>query len=139
MAKRTGMTFEDFSAMALALPGVEARTTFGTPGFFVKKKFLARLREEDVLVLTPVEDDEQQFLMETQPRAFFLTDHYRGHPTILIRLSKADRGQVQELLEQAWRRKAPKRLLEEARAVNGGQAPPPDPAPARRTAKGQKR
>ena len=119
MAKRGGVTFEDFSAMALALPGVEARSSYGTPGFSVKKKFLARLREEDVLVLTPVYDDEQRFLMETAPQAFFLTDHYRGHPTILIRLSKVDRGQLQELLHQAWSRKAPPRLLQQVEAQAG--------------------
>ena len=70
MAKRAGVTFEDFSKMALALLGVEARSSYGTPGFYVKNKFMARLREPDVMVLTPVHDDEQRFLMETQPEAF---------------------------------------------------------------------
>jgi hypothetical protein len=116
--RKLGVTYDDFSKMALALPGVEARPTFGTPGIFVKKKFLARLREEDVLVLTPVEYDEQAFLMETQPDVFFTTDHYRGHPTILIRLSKVDRGMLEDLLIQAWRRKAPKKLLGEFDARN---------------------
>jgi hypothetical protein len=114
MAKRAGVTFEEFSKMALTLPGVEARSSYGTPGFYVKKKFMARLREPDVMVLTPVHDDEQRFLMETQPQAFFLTDHYRGYPTILIRLSKVNRGQLQELVDQAWQRLAPKKLLAEA-------------------------
>lgn len=119
---KAGITFDEFSGMALALPGVEARSSFGTPGFQVKKKFLARLREEDVLVLTGVEHDEQGFLMETQPQAFFTTDHYRGHPTILIRLSKVDRGILEDLLVQAWRRKAPKKMLAEfdARSAHGG-------------------
>ena len=56
---------------------------------------------------------QQQFLMDTNPDAFFLTDHYRGYPTILIRLSKVPRGQLQELLDQSWRRLAPKKLLAE--------------------------
>ena len=92
-----GVTFEQFREMALALPGVEQGPSFGTPGFKVKGKFMARLREEDVLVLKPMEDDEQQFLMGTDPRAFFLTDHYSGYPAILIRLSKVERRQLQEL------------------------------------------
>jgi len=117
--KRPGVTFEEFSAMALARPGVEARSSYGTPGFFIKGKFWARLREEDVLVLKPIDDDEQRFLMETQPQAFFITDHYRGYPTILIRLSKVNRGQLQELVEQTWRRMAPKKLLAEAEVKAG--------------------
>lgn len=51
--------------------------------------------------------------METQPHAFFLTDHYRGWPGILVRLSNVDRAQLQELLEQSWRRLAPKKLLDQ--------------------------
>ena len=113
-----GITYAQFAKMALAYPGVEAGPSFGTPGLKVKGKFMARLREPDVLVLKPVYDDEQRFLMDTQPEAFFLTDHYRGGwPGILVRLSKVDRGQLAELLEQAWRRLAPKRLLA---AYDGG-------------------
>lgn len=119
----TGLTFEQFERMALDLPGVETRSSYGTPGLYVGKKFLARLREPDVLVLKPVEDDEQRFLMETQPHAFFLTDHYRGYPAILIRLSKVDRGQLKELLEVSWRRLAPKKLLDQHAASHPAARP----------------
>ena len=111
MAKVVGVSFEQVTKIALAFPGVEAGTSFGTPGLNVKGKFMARLREPDVMVLKPVEDVEQQFLMGTQPDVFFLTDHYRGYPTILIRLSKVDPQEMRELIEQSWRRLAPKKLL----------------------------
>ena len=65
------VNFEDFRAVALALPGVEEYTSFGTPAFRVRGKMLARLREDGVLVLKPIEDAEQRFLMETRPGAFF--------------------------------------------------------------------
>jgi hypothetical protein len=106
------VTFEQVTEMAVAFPGVEATSSFGTPALKVKGKFMARLREPDVMVLKPIEDDEQQFLMGTQPDVFFLTDHYRGYPAILIRLSKADPQDMRELLEQSWRRLAPKKLLD---------------------------
>ena len=96
---------------ALAYPSVETRSSYGTPGIYVAKKFMARLREPDMMVLKPVEDVEQQFLMGTQPDVFFLTDHYRGYPAILIRLSKLHSNQMRELIEQSWRRLAPKKLL----------------------------
>ena len=70
------------------------------------------------MVLKPIHDDEQQFLMETQPDAFFLTDHYRGYPTILIRLSKVRRGKLADLIEGCWRQLATKKLLAEHEAVS---------------------
>ena len=117
MAKVTGVTFEQVTKMALAFPGVEASSSYGTASLKVKGKFMARLREPDVMVLKPIEDDEQRFLMGTQPDVFFVTDHYRGYPTILIRLSKVQPEQMHELIEQSWRRLAPKKLLAEYEAA----------------------
>lgn len=111
MAKPKGVTFSQVREMMLAFSGVEEGSSYGTPGFRVKGKFMARLREEDVLVLKPVEDIEQEFLMSTRPKAFFLTDHYRGYPTILIRLSQVREGELRQLFEQSWRRLAPPNLV----------------------------
>ena len=49
--------------------------------------------------------------MEDLLHALGMTDTFWPLPTILIRLSKVDRAQLRDLLEQAWRRKAPRRLL----------------------------
>ncbi len=123
-AKRT-RNFAAAERIALALPGVETGTSYGTPALRVGKKFMARLRDDDpdVLVLTPVYDDEQRFLMETQPDVFFKTAHYVGHPSVLIRLSKVDAEQLRELIEQAWRRLATPRLIAERDGAGGRVAP----------------
>jgi hypothetical protein len=121
---KRGTTFEQVTAIALAFPGVEARSSYGTPGLYVAKKFMARLREPDVMVLKPVEDDEQRFLMGTQPDVFFLTDHYRGYPAILIRLSQVQPEQMRELIEQSWRRLAPKKLVAEYEEATAGGSNP---------------
>ncbi len=125
MSNKRGVTWDEVVEMAAAYPGVVAKPSYGTPGLYVATKFMARLREPDVMVLKPIHDDEQQFLMETSPDAFFLTDHYRGYPTILIRLSKVRRGQLAELVEQCWRQLATKKLLAqfEAAAVVKGTKP----------------
>lgn len=130
-SRKRGTTFEQVTATALAFPGVETRSSYGTQGLYVANKFMARLREPDVMVLKPIEDDEQRFLMGTQPDVFFLTDHYRGYPTILIRLSKVQPEQMRELIEQSWRRLAPKKLLAEYEAAARS-------APRARTAKAAK-
>ncbi len=107
------MIFDDVVQIATQLPGVEESTSYGTPALKVRKKFMARLREEDVLVLVQVDDIEQRMLMETKPDVYFKTPHYEGYPSILIRLSRVDPAELGDLIEQSWRRLAPKRLLEQ--------------------------
>jgi hypothetical protein len=107
------MTFDDVVALASELPGIETGTSYGTPALRVRRKFMARLREDgDTLVLTPFDDIEQGALIATQPDVFYTTPHYQGHPTVLIRLSRIDPGDLRELVEQCWRRLAGKRLLQ---------------------------
>ena len=137
MPKKSGLTWGQVVEMAAAYPGVVTKSSYSTPGIYVGKKFMARLREPDVMVLTPVYEDEQRFLMETSPETFFLTDHYRGYPAILIRLSKVRRGQLAELVEDAWRRLAGKKLLAEFGGVVG-RGPPSSVPAAKRKASAEK-
>jgi hypothetical protein len=110
------VTYEDVVSIALALPGVETSTSYGTPSLKVRKKFMARLREPDVLVLVQVEDIEQRMLMETQPEVYFKTPHYEGHPSILVRLSRAQPADIRALIERSWSRLAGPRLLAQREA-----------------------
>jgi hypothetical protein len=54
---------------------------------------------------------DRQILLLAQPDVFFLTDHYREHPWILIRLEKASKAVMAEAVERAWRLVAPTRLV----------------------------
>jgi len=58
-------------------------------------------------------DEERDFRMQADPTTFFTTDHYRGYPTVLVRLTRVRAADLRDLLEQAWRRSAPKRLIAE--------------------------
>jgi hypothetical protein len=58
-------------------------------------------------------DDERNFRMKADPETFFITDHYRGYPTVLVRLTSVTRTDLQDVLEQAWRLHAPRRLIKE--------------------------
>jgi hypothetical protein len=79
---------------------------------------MARLWEDgEVLVLKPVEDVEQRFLMETHPEVFFKTPHYDGYDAILVHLSAVDEETLSDLLQQCWRRLATKTLLKAAGAL----------------------
>ncbi|MBV8989342.1 MAG: hypothetical protein JO372_12360 [Solirubrobacterales bacterium] len=43
---------------------------------------------------------------------FFTTPHYDGSPYVLVRLEAADHELLSELIEDAWRIRAPKRLVQ---------------------------
>lgn len=108
-----GVTFEELRQAALTLPGVEDGTSYGTPALKVRGKLFVRLREDGESVVLPAGFDEREILLAAAPAVFFLTDHYRGYPCVLLRLDGARREELPEILERAWRRVAPKRLLAE--------------------------
>lgn len=90
------------------LPEVEESTWFNTPSLKVRDKSFCRLREDDALVVM-VDQDEKEVL----PDVFFTTPHYDGYPAMLVRLSVIEPDELQEVLTESWRLKAPKRLLKE--------------------------
>ena len=106
------MTFDDLRNIALLGPEVEDGTSYGTPALKVRKKLLARLKEDgDSLVMPGVPFEERDMLVESQPRVFYFTDHYRDYPMVLIRLSKAKRATVEPLLRRQWQALASKKAI----------------------------
>ncbi|WP_328447016.1 MULTISPECIES: MmcQ/YjbR family DNA-binding protein [unclassified Amycolatopsis] len=104
-------TWEDVVRLASELPEVEAATWYRTPALKVAGKGFARLRDEaegGLVVLCGLE--EKAALLESGDAAFFTTPHYDGYGSIIVDLDEVDVDQLRELLEEAWRLKAPKRL-----------------------------
>lgn len=108
------MTFDDVRKFALLWAEVEDGTSYGTAALKVRKKLLARLKEDgDSLVIPGVPQDEREMLVESQPKLFYFTDHYRDYPIVLLRLSKAKRAIVEPLLRRHWRTLASKAAVKE--------------------------
>jgi hypothetical protein len=106
------MTWDDVVAIATALPEVEVSTSYGTPALKVRRKGFARLRTEaEGGLMLVCGMDEKEALLASGDRAFFTTPHYDGHGSILVDLTRIERAQLTELVEEAWRRKAPTRLV----------------------------
>jgi hypothetical protein len=103
----------DVRELALALPATAEKPSYGTPGFRVRDRLFARIREEGVLVLWRESEEEKEALIEAEPEKFFTTPHYDGYPNILIRLEAVDREELAELLEESWRLRAPGSLVEQ--------------------------
>ncbi|HUG18782.1 MAG TPA: MmcQ/YjbR family DNA-binding protein [Planctomycetaceae bacterium] len=90
------------------MPGSREELSYGTPGFKVGKKLIARMHQtEDAIVIRLDSVEEQATLIASDPDTFYITDHYIGYAAILVRPTIPDEA-LFDLLEQAWRRVARK-------------------------------
>ena len=105
-------TIHDVRRIALALPETTEKPMYGTPAFRVKDKAFARLREEgDVLVVWCADEDEKDAHIATEPETFFTLPHYDGYALVLVRLPAMREDALRHLLTEAWRLRAPRRLV----------------------------
>jgi hypothetical protein len=104
-------SWDDVVTIASGLPEVEQSTSYGTPSLKVRGKSFARLRTEAEggLVLMCQLDEKAALLASGDP-AFYTIPHYDGYGAILVDLEKVSRRQLTELIEDAWRGRAPVRL-----------------------------
>ena len=115
--------------IGLSLPDVEATTKYdGSPVLKLGGAFLAGLAThpsaEPHTLVVRVDIDERASLLDDAPETYYLTDYYRGHPVVLVRLSSIDREALRDLLSVAWRVTLPKARMPRRRG----------PASRRRTA-----
>jgi hypothetical protein len=110
---------EDVRRIALSLP---TATQHGTQ-FRVNGKLFAwsyqervpgersRVPRPDILAVRVTDEGEKRALIAEDPGKFFTTDHYNGYPAVLVRLPAIDAEELTELLTDAWRTRAPRRLV----------------------------
>ena len=97
---------DDVRELALALENSTEKPSYGTPGFRVRDKLFARIREAGVLVVWCESLEEKDFLIEGDPEKFFTTPHYDGYAMVLVRLAAVDREELTELLAESARSRA---------------------------------
>jgi hypothetical protein len=112
-------SYERYLKIALALPGAEVSTSYGTPSVKVRGKIMSRWRTEAEGALAIRCDFlDRQILLQAQSEVFFLTDHYVNYPMILMRIEKASRDVLMDVVERAWRLVAPDKLVKQRNAVS---------------------
>ena len=104
------ITFEQVTALGDQLPEVVISTSYGTPALKVRGKLMARQKEDGTTLVVRVSAEEQERVLTTWPDLYFLTDHYRGHPWVLINLERATIDHVDSSLRHEWMQVAPKTL-----------------------------
>jgi hypothetical protein len=102
---------ETLRTLALALPEAEERETWGEATFRVRNRIFAMMDGHGKRASVKATRDEQQALVGENPGAYFLPPYVAQHGWIGIRLARARTDEVTELVTEAWRLTAPKRLL----------------------------
>ena len=72
---------------------------------------MVRLKEDEETLVVRIDPSELDFLLASNPSVFFITEHYRGYPYMLIRLSLVSYEDIEERIEVAWRQTAPPKLI----------------------------
>jgi hypothetical protein len=102
----------DFIQKAVkTLPGVTEKPCFDTPAFYVAGKLFTRLKEDGETLAIHTTDRDKW--MQEDPDTFFITDHYQNYKYMLIALGSVKPEILQNLLTEAWKSRAPKKLLQE--------------------------
>jgi hypothetical protein len=101
------VTFDMTRKIALSLPEVEEGSMYGAPALKLHGRLVACLAihksaERDSLVVR-TGFDERAALLSEEPATYYITDHYRNHPVVLVRMAKIRPDQLEDLLRSAWR------------------------------------
>jgi hypothetical protein len=104
MLKR-GADFDIVRSIGRTMPGVKESTYFGQPALKIGGSMFAcvashRSAEPGSLVVL-VDFSRRQELIDEAPDVYYLTDHYIGYPSVLVRLDKIQEDALRGLLSGA--------------------------------------
>jgi hypothetical protein len=107
-ARPPASAFGPVNAVGLELRGVEAATNYdGSPVLKVGGSFMAGVAThpsaEPGTLVVRAGIDQREWLLADAPETYYLTDYYRPHPLVLVRLSRIDREALRDLLSVSRR------------------------------------
>jgi len=117
-------TWDDVGRVASVLPDTEEHRTreWAVHGQnFVWERPLRRRDLDELGDLAPdaaplalyvADEGEKLALVGDEPSTFFTTAHFAGYPIVLARLDRVAVPELEELVEDAWLARAPKRLAQ---------------------------
>ena len=102
---RVPIDFDTVRRIGLSMPDVEEGTAYGSPALKVRGKLMTcipihRSAEPDSLAVR-IDFEKRSVLMAAVPDTYYLTDHYRDHPFVLVRLSRIGLDELRNLLQMA--------------------------------------
>ena len=106
------VTEEDIRRAALTLPGTAEKPYNRLPSFRVRGTLFLRIHElPDAFFVRCAGLEQRDELLKAGPDTYFITPHYDRYPGVLVRRSRIELDEMTELVTEAWRLCAPKRML----------------------------
>jgi hypothetical protein len=104
---RRGNSFKAVESIGRTLPDVEVTTTYGQPALKVHGKMFVciasnKSAEPNTLVVM-MDFADRDALIEDDPGTYYLKDHYRNYPCVLVRLSRIHPDALRDLVIGAHR------------------------------------
>ena len=104
-------TFADVRRLALALPETEERLTWETDiTFRVRDKIFAMGGDEASHVSIKASPERQAELVDLDPETFAPSAYVGRFGWVTVNLARVDEPFLEDLIRDAWRRTAPKKL-----------------------------
>lgn len=110
-------TLDDVRRLALAMPGAQESTMWGSAAWKVRKvlfvwerplrrkelEHLGDAAPDGTVMGARVEHEQAKLALLADPSgAFFTTPHFDGHPIILVALDRIDLETLEEVVVEAW-------------------------------------
>jgi len=101
----------DFRQVALSMPEATEKEAWGHPTFRVRNKMFASAATDLSTATVKSTLEEQRALTQSEPDTFFVPKYVGKHGWIGMQLDQVDPEELRELVIEAWRMTAPKRLV----------------------------
>jgi hypothetical protein len=92
--------------IGLTLPDVKESPYYGARALKLNGQMVActpKNKSAEVnSVVVAMSFERRAALLKKSPSLYYITDHYAPHPTMLIRLSKISRAELERTLRMAW-------------------------------------
>jgi hypothetical protein len=100
------VSFETVRKLGLQLPDVEEDTGYGKPALKVRGKMFACLPShksaEPGSVVVRTDFEQRAELLAGDPDVYYITDHYKDYPAVLVRMSRITPDMLRDLLGMAY-------------------------------------
>jgi hypothetical protein len=97
--------------LALSFPEAEEKETWDHPTFRVRGKMFMTMDADGRTATVKATREAQAALVGSEPETFSIPAYVGQHGWVAIALERVDPEELAELIEEAWRMTAPKRLV----------------------------
>ena len=102
---------DELRQVVRSLPEAEERETWGHPTFRVRDKMFAAMSDDGRQATVKATKEEQAALVAAAPETFGIPAYVGRHGWVSIQLATVDQAELRELVVEAWRQTAPRRLV----------------------------